>query len=552
MDNNALREAARKELLRRAAQKELDRRRALKATQSAPAPAPQAAPEMSWGEMGMDILRGGASGLVKGATSLAGGIGDAQQLTGDALGWGAGKLGFSPEVQQAAKYVGQHLAFPGMGRMPTSDMLLKPVEDLVGPLPNAKSLPGQIAQRVGEFAPAAIGGPGSIARKAAMTVVPAIGSELAGRIPGVEGSAYQPYVETGVGLALGLPIAAGGKGDALKAMRESAPTREAVAADAKAAYKAIDQAGIVFDPNAVKGAAMRIKSALADRGWDKLQGGEVAPLLNRVDDLLKRNKVANWTKVDSILKDAKKVLRSGADSTTKGHVGVIVDKLESLVKAGKYSSKSGMPRDQVESTIGTARELSRRNILAKEIEDMKRKMPGYLAGDESASRNQFGAYIKSPEGASLQPAEQQAFAKVVRREGPLNIAHNMGSRWGQIAGGSTGSVIGGLAGSTFGPLGTALGAAAGAGVNVATQTGFRKMMDAITEKAVDDALKTILAGRQAQGQAMAKEQVEALRAWIRAALTSEAATRPARDQWFLQDANGSTYSPSGARTTVPR
>jgi len=507
---------------------------------------------MSLADYGMDVLRGAGTGLVKGGTSLLGGIGDAQQMAGDVLGWGAEKMGFSPEVQSAAKSVGRRIAFPGMGNMPTGQMLREPIEKAFGPLPQAKTLPGQIAERIGEFVPAAIGGPGTIGRKVAMTVAPAVTSELAGRIPGVEGSAYQPYVETAVGLATGLPIAGGGRGGGLKEMRTKAPTQESVAADAKAAYREIDNAGIVFDSNAVKSAAMKIKSGLANRGWDKLQGGEVAPLLNRVNDLLKGNKVANWTKVDGILKDAKKIFRSGADETTKGHVGIIVDRLENLVKSGKATSKSGLSRDQINSTIDKARELSRRDILAREVETMKRRMPGYLAGDESAFRNQFGAYLKSPEAKSLTPAEREAFAKVVRREGPLNIGHNMGSRLGQIAGGASGMGVGALAGSTLGPLGTVLGGIAGAGVTAGTQAGFRKMMDAITEKAVDDALKTILAGRKAQGQAMAKEQVEALRATIRAALTSEAATRPVREDWFLQDANGRTYSPTGTSPAVPR
>lgn len=550
MDNNALKEAARKELLRRAAIRELERRRAASAQPQTPAPAP--APEMSWSDWGMDVLRGGASGLVKGATSLAGGIGDAQKMTGDVLGWGAEKLGFSPEVQKAATSVGQRLAFPGMGNLPTSEMLRQPIEAAVGPLPKPQSLTGQIVERVGEFVPAAIAGPGTLGRKAAMATVPAVSSELAGRIPGVEGSAYQPYVELAAGLATGLPIAGGGKGDAMKAMREKAPTQATVASEAEAAYKAIDNAGIVFDNNSVKSAAMKIKSGLANRGWDKLQGGEVAPLLRRVDDLLKGNKVANWTKVDSILKDAKKILRSGADETTKGHVGVIVDKLENLVKSGKVTSKSGLPRGEINNMIDQARELARRNILARDVETMKKRMPGYLAGEESAFRNQFGAYLKSPEAKSLTPAERQAFATVVRREGPLGVAHNMGSRLGQIAGNASGMGVGALTGSAFGPLGTVLGGIAGAGVTAGTQAGFRKMMDAITEKAVDDALKTILAGRKAQGQAMNKEQVEALRATIRAALTTEAATRPVRDDWFIQDANGRTYGASGSGPAVPR
>lgn len=573
-DKAAVREAARKELLRRAAKKELERRRALAPAQAAAQTqpsAPSAAPEMSWGETGMDMLRGGASGLIKGATSLAGGIGDAQKITGDVLGWGAGKLGFSPEVQKAASTVGQRLAFPGMGNLPTSEMLRKPIESAVGPLPKAKSLPGQIAERVGEFVPAAIGGPGTLGRKAAMATVPAVASELAGRIPGVEGSQYQPYVELAAGLATGLPIAAGGKGDALKAMRDEtmvksrgpkgevtgrfADTTEALAdMDRRVgdAYGAIDRAKVVFDDNAVKSAAMKIKSALADRGWTKVAGGPEAQLLNRVDDLLKPRKVAAWTTVDKILSDAKKVVRTTKDSTVQGNVGVIIDKLEDLVKSGRFTSRKGVTKDEMNALVSEARDLAKRNIVGNQIAEMKGNLPGYLVGDEGAFRNQFGSYFKTGKAKGLSDAERDAFEKVVRREGLLGMAHNSASRIGQIAGGVGGGGVGAAAGSVFGPAGMVLGGLAGAVGTSATQAGFRKMMDAITEKAVDDALKTVLAGRKAQGRAMKKEQVEALRATIRAALTSEAATRPVRDDWFIQDANGRTYGPSGTPPAVPR
>lgn len=532
--NDGIQEAARKELLRRAAKKELERRKAAK-TQAQPSP--------SLGEYGMDMLRGAGTGLVKGVSSLAGTIGDAKQMSGDVLGWGAGKLGFSPDVQDMARTAGKAITFPGFATAPTSEQLQGTVEGFTGPLQEAQMLPGQIVQRIGEFAPSAIGGGGTFLRKAAMVGVPAVASELAGRIPGIEGSDYQPYVEMGVGLAAGLPIASGGKGNAMKEMRDKAPSLASVKEEKDAAYKAVDQAKIVYDPNAYKGAAMKIKYGLADKGWDKLQGGEIAGLVNRVDAILKPNAVPSWTKVDGILKDAKQIMRSSADETTKMRARIFVDNLEGLVKSDNFKSRGGMSKVQVKETIDTARENARRVILAREIETMKRRLPGYLSGDESAFRNQFGAYLKSPESATLTPAERAAFSKVVRREGPLNVAHNMGSRWGQIAGGSTGSVIGGLAGSVFGPLGTAAGAVAGGAVNVATQTGFRKLMDKITEKAVDDAMKTVLAGKKASGEAMSKQAQETLRAQIRAALTAEAASTPARENWFLQDANGATYNP---------
>jgi hypothetical protein len=505
------------------------------------APAPVAADgkmdrERSYSEYGMDALKGLGTGVVKGVEQLAGGIGDAQQMTGDVMSWGAGKLGFGEQGQQIASQIGQYLAVPGVGpNAPRSEDISQTRETMAGPLPTPETDAGGAAQRVGEFAPGLIS-KGGLIRKGANVVIPALSSYFAGKIPGVEGTAAQPYVEAGAALATGIPAATAFKGNAVKQMREAAPSYEKVAADTTAAYKTIKDAKIVYDHKAYNGAAMRIISDLRKHGYDPAAGGEIVGLENRVKNLMKSGKIAGWTEVDSILKDSKAIQRSGIDKTTRARAGIITNHLESLVKTGKMTSRSGMGRDKINQTIDQARELARRKILADEIGDMKRKLPGYLSGDESASRNQFGSYLKSDDAKGLTNAEQGAFGKVVRREGFLNAAHMGGSRLGQLAASQGGGAVGALAGSVLGPVGTAGGYLLGAAGGTATNIGFRKIMDKITEKAVDDALKTVLAGREAQKMATSAADKEKLRAAIRAALTAESATAPVRQDLVVQDA----------------
>jgi len=499
--------------------------------------------ELSWAETGMDALKSTGTGLAKGVMGLAGAVGDAQQMTGDLVGWGAGKLGLSPETQQAASSIASKAAFPGMiAQAPRTGQIQQTVEGVTGPMYEPKTMTGEVMERVGEFAPSGVAGPGGVVRKAAMTAAPAVASEMAGRIPGVEGSQWQPYVEAGAALATGIPLSVGGKAKPLAEMRESAPTLEKVAATADAQYKKLDQAKVIYDPKAYKGAAMKIVSDLRKHGYTPQAGGEVVGLENRVKDLMGKGKIAGWTEIDSILKDAKKIGRSMADETTKARANIIIRHLEGLTKSDKTISLKGMTNAEKNATIDTARDFARREILTKKVDEMKRKMPGYLSGDESASRNQFGAYLRSPDSKGLSPAEQAAFQKVVRREGPLNAAHNAGSRLGQIASSQGGGLLGGLMGSAFGPAGTAAGYLAGNAVGVGTNIAVRKFMDKITEKAVDDAMKTILAGRKAQGIATSEKAKESLRAGVRASLTSEAASRPVREDWLVQDAVGNTYS----------
>lgn len=533
-NNDAIREAARKELLRRAAQKELERRRATTAR-----------PATSIADYGSDMLKGAGTGLVKGVSGLLGTVGDAKQMAGDVVGWGADQLGASPAVRDAAVTAGKWLTFPGLGgSAPTSETIQKGVEGVTGPLPEAKTLPGQITQRIAEYAPSAVGGGGGAVRKAAMVVAPAVASELAGRIPGVEGSAYQPYVETAAGLASGLPIAGTGTGKAMKAMRENAPSMEEVTKLKDDAYGALDKARILFSGSDLKNAALKAKSEITKRGWTPAAGGETAQMVKRIDDLLGPRKYAGWTTVDKLLSDAKEVLRSGADKTTKGNIAPIVKHFENLIEHGKLVSLAGADKNSIAPLVKTARELAKRNIVASKIEDMKGSLPGYLSGDESGMRNQFGSYLRDQKrGKYLTDAEKKAFGSVVRREGALNVAHNLGSRMGQITGFNSGSTLGaGIGFAAGGPVGAAIGGAVGGAGTVSAQLGFRKLMDKVTEKAVDDAMKTVLAGKKAQGEALNEKAKETLRAQIRAALTADTAIAPVRDTWFLQDANGTTYN----------
>ena len=502
--------------------------------------------ERTWGETAQDMALSGLQGINSGVQSLAGTIGDAQNMTGNVASWGADKLGFSPETSSMVGEVASRLPAMGM-KFPTTKQIGSIVNPITGQY-SPQTTAGRWTESVGEMVPAAVAGPGSVARKTAMAVIPGVSMAAVGDM-----TDQNAYAKAGAGILTGVLTAGRGGRAGTEELIKKAPTRESVKDTKDAAYKALDDAKIVYDQNAYKGAAMKIKYGLADKGWDKLQGGEIGPLVNRVDALLKPRAVANWTKVDGILKDAKAIARSGADETTKMQANIFVRQLEDLVKSDKFKSKTGMAQSAVNETVAEARDYARRNILSREIDTMRRRLPGYVSGDESGWRNQFGSYLKSPESASLSPGERAAFGKVVRREGPMNVAHNMGSRWGQIAGGSTGGVVGGLLGSVFGPVGTAAGAMIGAGVSMGTQNLFRKFMEVYTEKGVENAMKTVLAGKSAQEKAAVLDLVDKNQARTRALLGADAATHSAGPQWFIQDANGRTYPmPSASLLGVPR
>lgn len=177
---------------------------------------------------------------------------------------------------------------------------------------------------------------------------------------------------------------------------------------------------------------------------------------------------------------------SQTDAMVAGKVKKVID---------SYYDKAADPT--LKGEIKVARELGRRNILAKQIQEMLRKgEEGYVSGTESGTRNQFASYLRSSKGKGLSPEEKKAFKKVSRREGLAGALTTMGSGLGKI----------GLTGAGY-----ATGGIPGAAGSLAVHGVARKLMEALTRKSADDAMKTVLMGREAQKASSAATKAQRLR-----------------------------------------
>jgi hypothetical protein len=186
-------------------------------------------------------------------------------------------------------------------------------------------------------------------------------------------------------------------------------------------------------------------------------------------------------------------------------------------------SLSGVPRDQIGGMVQKAREMARRKIVGSQIEGMQNKSEWYPSGGESGLRNQFASYGKRND-TRLSGAEESAFKRVVSREGLMNPLHNYGSRIGMIAGGI------GLWGS--GPV-TAVASILGS-------MAARKFMEVYTMRGVNEALKTVLAGRSAQEKAAVLDALAKTQGMTRAAVSADTARRDA-----FPPSSGTTYNANG-------
>lgn len=442
-----------------------------------------------------DMAKSGGIGAVKGVIAAPGSFGDAASLN-ESLASGAAKYLGAPEwAQNLAGKVSRYSLGP-LGMLPSTDVIQKAIESQTGKFYEPKTTAGKYAEAVGEFAPSALLGPGSAARKTAMAVVPAVASETAGLL-----SDNNPYAKTGAAV-VGSVLAAGRGGSAAKAMREMAPDMNAVKAQKNALYGALDNAGVKFDANAYD--QMLAETSAALKNFRATKAPMTADTVNYMAQY--QGQSPTFRDVEDILQEAKGILREkSATDADKAAAGIVVDKLSKFFDGAPLITNGTVSPDEVSSIAKQARDLAKRHIMAKDVAKMQDRAEWYTSGGESGLRNQFASYGRRS-GKGMSAMEKNAAQAVLNREGVYSLLNQAGSKLGMLALGSTAAAAGG--GIPGGLL--------AAGVSM----GARKVSEKLTQKAVNDYLKTVLAGRQAQNRALLLDKAETRKAITRGLLGS--------------------------------
>lgn len=491
-----------------------------------PTPAPTPA---SWGDTAKDVGLSAAQGIQSGIQSLVGTAGDVQNLAGEAASGLAGLVGASPETQDMVGGWAKRLAIPGVfAQAPRTEQVTSAVEGVTGPAYQPQTTAGEYAKTIGEFAPAAMTGPGGAVRKAAMTTIPGVMAETATQL--TKGTEAEPYARAAAAMTGGFLTAGRSGTDQLrKSVGNTKKAYQKLEAEVNKAYSDLRSAGIKYDSDGFGQVAAEINSLRIN---DKL-----APLAKGIQEEVVKaaGNPLDFEEMDDLVRMATGVMRDhNAKSTDKFFVGAILDKINRFKNNDAALVTNGnIPADQVAALTGRAKELARRRIIARDIYGMRNKADWYPSGQESGIRNKFASYGKKL-GTSLTPQEEAAFKSVVRREGPLGLAHTAGGRLGQIGLGGIGIASGdptGMLASIVGPM-------------VA-----RKFMEAYTMRGVDTAIKTVLAGVPAQKKAAALDLISRYEAAARSGLSGGAA----QQEPFLIDARGNAYNANGqpAKTGRP-
>jgi hypothetical protein len=210
-----------------------------------------------------DVAKSGGIGLVKGGIGLAGMSGDIREAVSSGLAKASQLLPSGYQVEPGTvSNVLRHAPITGplMGG-PTSQTIRGGVEGVTGPLYEPKTTLGKYAQTTGEFLPALIGGPETLATKALTRVAaPALASEAAGQF--TEGTAAEPFVRPAA--ALGASVLAH------KTVAPSSAARATTAADLEAAknqnYADVHAMGLELKPQPMSSLATQIEQKLIAEG----------------------------------------------------------------------------------------------------------------------------------------------------------------------------------------------------------------------------------------------------------------------------------------------
>lgn len=322
------------------------------------------------------------------------------------------------------------------------------------------------AQRLAQVLQA---GPG---QQIAMGTTGGLGSQVAQEAVGEEaGPVAKGVAGIAGGLAGGaLPAATAGlarRTFGTVAPAPGVPTAEQVRKTAKDAYKAADEAGVVFTPGAMRRVADDVIDKLSDFGFNAGNQPQTANVLKEIDRL--QESVVSFKEVENLRKMAGRA-GSFQNPSDKAAARLIVESIDDMVASPRIGNTLTQhdviagDAAKAASAIKTAREtwsrLSKNKVIADAIESgmANAATSGSGADTENAVRKALKALYKNEQKTrGFTADEREALRKVVYGDPVQNVLRYVGKA------APTGIVSGTLGGGVGFALGGPAGAAAVAG-----------------------------------------------------------------------------------------
>jgi hypothetical protein len=355
---------------------------------------------------------------------------------------------------------------------------------------------GKVARTAGQMAPAAIA-PGSVGQRAANVLVPTVTTEVAGRTAKALGAN-----ETGVEVARAVGGIAGGVAANArlpakpKAPKAKTPTLDALRSAKDTAYREVDAAGVQYKPEASTRLADTIKTKLEAGMVDPDLHPKVTAVAKRVEAL--RNAPITLTKLDQVRRVIRDNVFTPSASRDERRLGYqMIDALDEFVAtAGADDVLSAGDPNAAAQALQKARDLNSRVAKIESIEGAKVRAANRAASSGSggnvnnATRREVMKVAER--GRNWTPAEQEALDRVVKGSRTQNVLRQVGKLSpegnGLMLGGHlfTGLKTGGLSALVIPPAMVA-----------------KHVADGMTMTAVDDVIRLIASGKEAQAAQLA-------------------------------------------------
>lgn len=351
-------------------------------------------------------------------------------------------------------------------------------------------------------------GAGILPRAAAST---AAGAGQAGTYAAMEGEGLEDRASQGrqgamIGAGVGLAAPFIGAGvqkladsrvgrAAMKRAAQGAPTTQALREQARAAYSAVDDAGVQIRPDVFSGAMDDTVSRLSAKGLDDLPGpGSLTPMSARAVQIGRgmSEEMAGdptaalpFSSLDKLRRHAGTAAGNMGNKTDSAVGSEMVGSIDDLVRNLGPDDLVEGDAAALQSALPKARDLWARMSRSQTIDDAMEQSQNYLSGDASGIRNQFARILRNEKlSRGFSDAEKKIMRQVVNGSAPKRILDLLGGGLGGLFSMAGGATIG----ATGGPAGSALGTLLGAGL----ATGAKKGSEALTRKQAE-ALRAIIA-----------------------------------------------------------
>ena len=234
-----------------------------------------------------------------------------------------------------------------------------------------------------------------------------------------QGAAKNAFIGAGTGAAIGgtLHVTGNALGAAANALPKStkAPNLEQLTAAKNAAYQAVDNAGVAYTPEALKGMADNITNSLDGANLSAIRHPKAASMLADIQNAT--SQPMTLTQLDQLRQVVRRDVASAPDDAERYMGKQIINGIDDFVqKASPDQVASGNPA-QAAALVNRARDLNTRVRKIETIQDavaaakLRAGSTGSGGNADNATRQNLRRVLER--GTNFTPEEQDALEKIV-------------------------------------------------------------------------------------------------------------------------------------------